>query len=500
MSKRIFSLALTLCLLFTAVCGRIGYIIFSNNYAASTSYNHYSLSIGKKAPTVYYRNGDKATDNKLRYVAVIRPNPKCISELSKLFSQKRVNEITEELRKGYPILVPLEDKPKFRLNYINVYSSFCSSNNLGQLCAKESNGILSYIGDDIGEKNIIFSIDAQGRLLDGDEGTIKNKNYDSPEGYRISIDEDIQNVVLNAASDLTSGCVIVMDIKDSSILALVNKPDETYLIKPFSQYAVGSVFKLVVAACAIENNVDVEYTCNGSIKIADSVFSCQNKRAHKTQNLKAALANSCNCYFVNLAQTLGKDALYKTVSDLGFDDETELFDKWIIDNATLPSLDDLESKGELSLFGFGQGKLSVTPFQMCSFLCTVGNMGIKNEPRLFLDNINNADEKTAVKYPDGESVLSFDTCKTLLEYMNYVVTDGTGKNALSSDKKSAGKTATAQTGQFFMKNEYLNTWFAGVYPYDNPKYAVVVMKEHGKSGSQDCCPIFRTIVEKLMNM
>ena len=188
------------------------------------------------------------------------------------------------------------------------------------------------------------------------------------------------------------------------------------------------------------------------------------------------------------------------MSDLGFDDETELFDKWIIDNATLPSLDDLESKGELSLFGFGQGKLSVTPFQMCSFLCTVGNMGIKNEPRLFLDNINNADEKTAVKYPDGESVLSFDTCKTLLEYMNYVVTDGTGKNALSSDKKSAGKTATAQTGQFFMKNEYLNTWFAGVYPYDNPKYAVVVMKEHGKSGSQDCCPIFRTIVEKLMNM
>ena len=311
MSKRIFSLALTLCLLFTAVCGRIGYIIFSNNYAASTSYNHYSLSIGKKAPTVYYRNGDKATDNKLRYVAVIRPNPKCISELSKLFSQKRVNEITEELRKGYPILVPLEDKPKFRLNYINVYSSFCSSNNLGQLCAKESNGILSYIGDDIGEKNIIFSIDAQGRLLDGDEGTIENKNYDSPEGYRISIDEDIQNVVLNAACDLTSGCVIVMDIKDSSILALVNKPDETYLIKPFSQYAVGSVFKLVVAACAIENNVDVEYTCNGSIKIADSVFSCQNKRAHKTQNLKAALANSCNCYFVNLAQTLGKDALYK---------------------------------------------------------------------------------------------------------------------------------------------------------------------------------------------
>lgn len=500
MSKRIFSLTLTLCLLFTAACGRIGYIIFSNNYTASTSYNHYSLTIGKKAPTVYYRNGDKATDNKLSYVAVVRPNSKCIAELTKLFSQKRANEITEELRKGYPILAPLENKPKIRLNYIKVYSSFYSSNNLYQICSKESDGILNYIGGDIGEKNIIFSVDAKGRLLDGDEGSIENKNYDSPEGYRISIDKKIQDVVLDAATDLTSGCVIVMNVKDSSILALVNKPDETYLIKPFCTYAVGSVFKLVVAACALENNVDTEYTCTGSIEIADSVFSCQNKRAHKTQNLKNALANSCNCYFVNLAQTLGKDKLYKTAKDLGFDDNTTLFDKWTVDNAILPSPSDLESKGELSLFGFGQGKLAVTPFQICAFLCTVGNVGVKNEPRLFLENINNADKKTAIAYPDGESVLSSDTCKTLLEYMNYVVTDGTGKNALTSDKKSAGKTATAQTGQYFMKNEYLNTWFAGVYPYDNPEYAVVVMKEHGKSGSQDCCPIFRTIVEKLMNM
>ena len=74
------------------------------------------------------------------------------------------------------------------------------------------------------------------------------------------------------------------------------------------------------------------------------------------------------------------------------------------------------------------------------------------------------------------------------------------KNAQSSSNKSAGKTATAQTGQYFMKNEYLNTWFAGVYPYDEPKYALVVMKEHGKSGSTDCCPIYRTIVEQLENI
>lgn len=497
MSKRIVSLSLTLVVLFSVACGRIGYIIFSDNYTASTSYNHYSLNIAKKSPTVYYRNGDKASNNKLKYVAVIRPNPKCIAELKKLFNQKEINSVTNELRKGYPILVTLDEKPSVRLDYIGIYSSFYSSNNLYQIYDKASGGIMSFIGDEIGEKNIVFSIDAQGRLLDGDEGSIENKNYDSPEGYRISVDEDIQNIAVDAASQLTSGCVIVMNVNDCSILALVNKPDETYLIKPFEQYAVGSVFKLVVAACALENKIDPDYICDGSIEVGDSVFYCQNKHAHKKQTLKTALANSCNCYFVNLALTLGKDKLHKSAVAFGFDDDTELFDKWIVDNATLPSLTDLDSKGELSLFGFGQGKLTVSPFQMCAFLCTVGNMGVKNEPRLFLETVNNADKKESVAYPSGESVLYPETCKTLLEYMNYVVTDGTGKNALSSDKRSAGKTATAQTGQFFMKNEYLNTWFAGVYPYDDPEYAIVVMKEHGKSGSQDCCPIFRTIVESL---
>ena len=84
--------------------------------------------------------------------------------------------------------------------------------------------------------------------------------------------------------------------------------------------------------------------------------------------------------------------------------------------------------------------------------------------------------------------------------MRYVVSDGTGRKAQSTDGKSAGKTATAQTGQYDKGIELLNTWFAGIYPYDAPKYAVVIMVEDGTSGSSDCCPIFRTIVEKLRKL
>ena len=92
-------------------------------------------------------------------------------------------------------------------------------------------------------------------------------------------------------------------------------------------------------------------------------------------------------------------------------------------------------------------------------------------------------------------------CATeLIEYMRYVVTDGTARIVMYGDKKSAGKTATAQTGQYYNGVEKLNTWFVGLYPYDKPKYAIVIMTEDGKSGAGDCCPIFSTIVEQLGKM
>lgn len=83
--------------------------------------------------------------------------------------------------------------------------------------------------------------------------------------------------------------------------------------------------------------------------------------------------------------------------------------------------------------------------------------------------------------------------------MHYVVTNGTGSIA-DYNNKTAGKTATAQSGMYDNNREILNTWFAGFYPFDSPKYTIVVMREDGDSGAGDCCPVFRTIVEMLDKM
>lgn len=500
MKKRLIATSLVITLFFTGLTGRIGFIIFSKDNQVAKSNNSYSLTIDTTQPTIYYRNGSKATNNEKSYVAVIRPNPKSIGELNKLFNIKQRNEIIEELMKGYPILIDLDRKPNVELKHIKIFYKYSTTNSLYQVLDKKSNGLFNRIDTNIGSKKISFSLDATGRLLDGDSGTVEEINYNSPEGYTLSIDKDVQEIVINACKNMNKGCALVMNINDNSILACVNKPYENYNIKAFCQYSVGSVFKLVVSACALENNVDLVYNCIGSITVNDVVFSCQSNHKHGTQNLKNALANSCNCYFVNLVNELGRKKLLEVADKLGFNDNTELFDSWIIKNATLPTDNELLSKGELSLFGFGQGKLLCTPLQIASMLSTISNKGFYQQPKLVLSNINNNGIRTNIVYKQKEKALSEETCNKLLEYMRYVVTNGTGTSAETGSHKSAGKTATAQTGQYCDGMEYLNTWFVGVYPYDNPKYAIVIMNEQGTSGAKDCCPIFRTIVEQIENL
>ena len=74
--------------------------------------------------------------------------------------------------------------------------------------------------------------------------------------------------------------------------------------------------------------------------------------------------------------------------------------------------------------------------------------------------------------------------------------NGTGVNGSAYNTSSAGKTATAQTGQYDENgNEILCTWFAGFFPYEKPLYAVAVLNENGSTASSDCAPVFKSIAE-----
>lgn len=493
MRKRIVSLCVAASLFFAGIGGRIGYIVFSRNYNVSDSYNSYKLTVDISEPQFYFNDGTKINNNVTEYVAVIRPTNDDLRNIQKYYSSDELSTITKSLKEGYPI-VRLIDKPVADIKTLEVNKTHST---LTQLISSQSNGLANYAQMPKRELSVNFHIDAMGRFLAGDRGRVSSVDYNSQEGLVLTIDSKIQNVAVQAAQSIKSGCVIVMDAKNAKILAVVNKPDSTYVNKAFEKYAVGSVFKIVVAAAALENNIDFRFTCTGDTRVGDTTFSCQNNRNHGAENLEAALANSCNCYFVNLALELGKDKIINTAKKLGFGTALNLYNSWNLQTSHLPSDSDLDSKGELSLLGFGQGKLLASPLQICSTLCTVANDGTYIRPSLVYAKRERNGSITEIKNNNSVHAVSKDTSKELRAYLRTVVTDGTGANAETLRHLSSGKTATAQTGQFIENREIYNTWFAGLYPYNEPKYAIVVMCEDGTSGAADCCPVFRTIVENI---
>ncbi len=498
--KRLISLTLVITLAFSGIAGRIGYIMLSGGYAASEGYNSYTLIIDRLVPNLYYKNGSKITNNKFSYVAVIRPNRECLFELNDFYTQKDKSEITSELSKGYPVVTKINSDYRYKAKAIQIYRDYYSSNTCPQLINESSSGLLSYIDEDGGANKINFSVDANGRLLPGDSGTVIDDGYTSKAGYGLTIDENLQSILYASCKNLKNGCAVIMDVKTGGILACITKPDDSYTNKPFRQYPVGSVFKVIVAACAEENDINLKYNCTGNITVGDTTYSCQNNHIHGEQGLRQALANSCNCYFVNLSLELGYNKILTTARALGFGDTTNIFGKWNINNANLPSENVLKSKGQLALLGFGQGILTSTPIQICSSLCTIANSGYKNDIKLVNSAVNENGVYSPYKRNSPNQVISRNACDKVISYLRYVVTNGTGSNAEDSNKKSAGKTATAQTGQYAFGREILNTWFAGVYPYDNPKYAIVIMAENGTSGAENCCPVYRTVVEKISDL
>ena len=90
------------------------------------------------------------------------------------------------------------------------------------------------------------------------------------------------------------------------------------------------------------------------------------------------------------------------------------------------------------------------------------------------------------------------TSLRLTQLLTSVIENGNASPAKPDRFSAAGKTATAQTGIFDKNgNEICNTWFGGFFPAESPRYAVVVMKQGGASGSYDCAPVFKKIADTI---
>ncbi len=270
-------------------------------------------------------------------------------------------------------------------------------------------------------------------------------------------------------------------------------------------YVPGSVFKTFTASAALEEGVvtlDTTYTCGGSIEVDEYTMKCHNHSGHGTQTLTQGLENSCNPFFITIGQRLGVHKYFKYFEAFGFTEKTGI--DLPGESTSIYYKEEQYSIVELSSAAFGQTN-SLTPIQVCTALSAIANGGTLLQPYVvseILDDDGNTISKT--QKTEVRNVISEETAQTVLEMMQSVVENGTGKNAYVSGYSVAGKTGTSTKLGETSENEddkYIVS-FAAIAPVDDPQIAMIILADEPNEdlgGGAICGPIAASVVESAMD-
>lgn len=283
-----------------------------------------------------------------------------------------------------------------------------------------------------------------------------------------------------------------------------DKKESELLLKQWRNKAVsdtyepGSVFKIVTAAMALEEGVIAQnnsFYCKGYHTVAGTRIGCWKTAGHGAQTFKDGLANSCNPVFMDVGARLGVKRFYDYFKAFGFT-QTTGFDV-IGEGQSVYYTDENMHEVELATSSFGQG-FSVTPLQMVAAVSAVVNGGKLIKPHVvkaFTDNNGSVIESFEPEVV--RQVISKETSQTMREYLENVVSNGTGKTARIDGYKIGGKTGTSEK-QPRNNGKYIAS-FLGIAPADDPEILCLVAIDEPTGalhqGSQISAPVARNIME-----
>jgi penicillin-binding protein 2 len=373
-------------------------------------------------------------------------------------------------------------------------------------------------------------VDVKGRVVRDDPGGDIPSTAGAP--IRLTLDADIQNRALEVFGE-DSGAAVMMDCRTGDVLCLASAPsfDANRFVKGLTgpeykalagydrkplfnkaltaNYPPGSTFKTMVALAALEAGVspDRTYVCNRAWAWGGRVWHCD--AAHGVVNMHNAIKTSCDIFFYQTALSVGPDRIAATARKFGLG---QTFDLGIpgqkpgivpdqaYKRRAFPH-DPVWHPGETPSMGIGQGYVSVNALQLAVMVSRLANGARALQPRLVHaigDNIQ----------PSGAQAPDLPFAKEHLEFvraaMASVANDvgGTAYHAVQlglGPIKMAGKTGTAQShnyvagahgehgahGAWAMRD---HAWFIAFAPYDDPRYAMSVLVEHGGFGADAAAP------------
>ena len=346
-----------------------------------------------------------------------------------------------------------------------------------------------------------------------------------------TVDRRIQEAA-EQALDGRAGAIVVMDPRNGDVLAMasapafpidrftgtidrdawlavVRDPEHPMLNRALqTQYAPGSVFKVVVTAAGLQDGTLTPMDrvhCGGEFHLGAWTFKDWKEGGHGPVDLHRAMVQSCNIFFYQAGLRVGGAAIAKYASAFGFGRATgvdlQSEKPGILPQPRIRRGRPIWQSGDIVNISIGQGALLVTPIQVARFMAAVANGGVLWKPRL-VQRVERADRGTVYSDPGqvmGHVELSPIVWAFLKQSLWSVVNDGgTGAAARIPGLDVAGKTGTAQTiANSRASRGEDHAWFAAFAPAKDPEVVVVVLVERGGKGGQVAAPIAKKILNAI---
>ncbi len=415
----------------------------------------------------------------------------------------------------------------------------------GDISSADKRAFDHFIGDEKGIAGVEATMDSYLRGPEGIKTVLKDEkgrtigmlDYTKPgigAEVQLTIDARIQYLLENTLRRTGRSAGVVLDVRTGEVLAMASVPDydpnafipsissekfKSYTAKPqlspftnraITSFTPGSTMKVPTAiAGAINGMANRSFSCEGFVPYGNHNIGCwlwnKSRGSHGSLTLPRAIQQSCNPYFNKLSNAIGWKAMVDGFSLVGLGKKTGIElpneDPGILPGsrawrAAVPGA--VMTPALTAMLSIGQGDTMTSPLQLAAMIAPIANGGKFYQPRIVKKVVAENGTVQVSDFPKLEADLLTSGVKesdlALIRLGMWKAVNeagGTAGKVRMEKYEIAAKTGTAQTVDNGQKSN--NSWVMSFAPFDQPRYAVVIMAQSAGSGGGVCGPLVNMV-------